>query len=163
MKKLFILYLSFVLLLVTQLPTEALSPPLPYEPPEVKKSGSKDIYIKPGLWTPRSSIGRRYIGQLTPEAAVVHFYTSLFRQDQAYTKVIPPIGQRSKKLQYALKEYRKWEFLTIQLINREKIAVDQYWITIEMRLVYKGRVEKGQDQVLVKLINNQWFILELPT
>ena len=99
----------------------------------------------------------------TPEAAVIHFFASRIRGDDAWEDVVPDEGERSAYLQRSLEQYRDWRFLALELMGRNAQEDGSYWIKIYMEISFQGEVETGTDTVEVHFLDGRWVLTRVPS
>ena len=106
-------------------------------------------------------------GNDTPEAAVIHFYASLMREDERYEEVLIP--ERSKRLEKKLAKVKGWRYWDVRLERRKPSGDDSYWIKVYFRLEVAELVqsdpvfEEGTDDVEVTRIDGKWYVSDIPT
>ena len=113
-------------------------------------------------------------GQQTPEAATVHFFASLIRNDQRHTEVSLASSER---VSHAIEEYAEWEFVAIELRRRQtgnpersswvreysEVAGDVVVIKLYFEILYDGQSDTGEDDVTLQLIDGRWVVVAPPT
>ena len=101
-------------------------------------------------------------GQDSPEAAVVHFYASMIRKDNACLDVLPPSLKPSDEVYERVQEIKEWTFNNVELWSRKEFARDRYWILIHMEIEFQGKSKSGEDEVEVQLIGGKWCVVRPP-
>jgi len=101
-------------------------------------------------------------GQESPEAAIVHFYASRIRGDNAYIHVLLPEEKRSKKLNYSLEKSKDWKFIKFQLVGKKKVSANRDWIRIYIEVAIKGKKDGGKDEADLGFIDGKWYVYTVP-
>ncbi|MCP4216990.1 MAG: hypothetical protein GY765_20235 [bacterium] len=133
-----------------------------FKPPEVKagENGWQD-YVDPPMLD-KGTVKDLKPGQGSPEAAVVHFYASKVRGDEAYNDVLLPLEKRARKLTHTMEKSKDWKFLKFQLKGKKKLEGNRYWIKIYFELSIKGKTDGGEDEAQVRFIDGKWYVYTVP-
>jgi hypothetical protein len=96
----------------------------------------------------------------SPASKVAYCFASFIRGDEKWEKVAKPDMIHP----VILKNYRKWNFLEVKLL--ETCQVDEYklWLKVEMTVeTGRGQPEEGRDEVTLNKIDGEWYITDLPS
>ncbi len=119
-----------------------------------------EVYVDAVALTPANAatVG---VGHDTPEAAVMAFFASRMRGDDAWKRTIetPPSERMTRKLA----KYEAWTFRSVKLDSRKRSGEGRYWITVEMTIEVRGKSDSGKDQAEAVLIDGKWWVRSVPT
>lgn len=100
-----------------------------------------------------------------PEAPVLIFYRSKISGNDHYKGALAPesvySSREKRKLDYALKKMKSWQFIEMRLVKRMQVqdkAKPTYWVQIWMKIMYQGRYDSGTDEAEVIQIDGKWYL-----
>ena len=100
-------------------------------------------------------------GQDTPEAAVIQFYASLIRGDEAYKNVWYPRDPEDEVQSYQ-HMIDNVAFTEVRLLRRKSLDASRFWILIYMAIAFEGGDDSGEDEVEVERIDGKWWVTRPP-
>jgi len=134
-----------------------------FSAPDVRKEADgREYYVREIVLDQESARGLRP-GRNSPEAAVVHFFASMIRKDNAFREVMPADPQNWECDERTIEKYRQWTFHQIRLKYRKEYSPGRYWISLYMEVEFKGEIDRGEDDVTVRNINGKWYVIDPPT
>lgn len=139
--------------------------PPPYTPPPTQEEDEGRLrYVDPPTYGQDDVLELRP-GTGTPEAAVVHYFASRMRRDDAFEEVLPPAGERGRRLARKLAVHDTWEFRRFRLVTREAEPDEEgyLWLKVHFEVRIGGKVDAGTDDVGVKRVGERWLVVSVPT
>ncbi|MBU1534201.1 hypothetical protein KKF84_02710 [Myxococcota bacterium] len=157
---------------VAPIPAKFAASATTYVPPKTRPGDGGWIdYVDAPVYDAKSSVGVAP-GFATPEAAVVHFYTSRIRKDDLWKKALVTEGlvvgtktvteRNLKRLTRKLKKMNTWTFISFSLVKKKEKEGEIY-IKIEMTIEYRGRQKTGKDEATVIKSGDRYYLISVPT
>ena len=124
-------------------------------------------YVDAPTLTPATAAGFTP-GFDTPEGALLSFYASRMRGDDAWRSALadeknPAFGPGDlARLNRKLDKSRDWKYLEVRLVGK-KPDDEELWIKIYMKVEIGGQLDDGEDEATLVRVGGRWYVLAIPT
>lgn len=124
-------------------------------------------YVDAPTLTPATATGFTP-GFDTPEGALLSFYASRMRGDDAWRLALaddktPHVGPGDlARLNRKLDNSKDWRYLEVRLVGK-KADDEELWIKIHMKVEIGGKLDDGEDEATLMKVNGRWYVLSIPT
>ncbi len=104
----------------------------------------------------------------TPEGALLSFYASKMRGDDAWRAALadgknPAFGKGDlDRLNRKLDHSKDWKYLEVRLVGK-KSKDEELWIKIYMKIEFNGKLDDGEDEATLVNVGGRWYVLSIPT
>jgi hypothetical protein len=143
-------------------------PAAPWTPPKTEPGADGwERYVDVPTLTPATAAGFTP-GFDTPEGALLSFYASRMRGDDAWRSALadeknPAFGPGDlARLNRKLDNSRDWKYLEVRLVGK-KSKDEELWIKIHMKIEIGGQIDGGEDEATLVSVGGRWYVLSIPT
>jgi len=134
-----------------------------YAPPSTRSGSDGWLeYVDAPTWD-ADGVADLRPGNVTPEAAVVHYLASRVRGDRRFGEVLPPPDAPDGRLTRGLAEHDRWTFHAFRLVSRKDRDDGSSWIKVWMRISFEGDMDSGQDEFTVTCSDGVCVVTDVPT
>lgn len=88
------------------------------------------------------------------------YYASRIRGDEEWQAVLPPLNERSGKLNRAIEKHNHWKFEAFKVEGFQNES-DKYF-TIYYKVIIDGKQYEGHNEAEVQKTEDGWVIKTLP-
>lgn len=124
-------------------------------------------YVDAPTLTPTTAAGFTP-GFDTPEGALLSFYASRMRGDDAWRSALanektPAFGPGDlARLERKLEKSKDWKYLEVRLVGK-KSKDEELWIKIYMKVEIGGQLDGGEDEATLVFVDGRWYVFSIPT
>jgi len=143
-------------------------PATAWTPPKTEPGADGwERYVDAPTLTPATAVGFTP-GFDTPEGALLSFYASRMRGDDAWRSALadeknPAFGPGDlARLNRKLDNSKDWKYLEVRLVGK-KPDDEELWIKIYMKVGIGGKIDDGEDEATLVLVGGRWYVLSIPT
>lgn len=126
-----------------------------------------ETYVDAPTLTPATAAGFTP-GFDTPEGALLSFYASRMRGDDAWRSALadektPAIGPGDlARLNRKLDHSQNWKYLEIRLVGK-KSKDEELWIKIYLKVQIGRKLDGGEDEATLVFVGGRWYVVSIPT
>jgi len=130
------------------------------------RSNTDGSYLQPTVIDSTMAEKINTFDRSKPESVLTYFLASKIRGDNDWEEAVPTLSQRASKLRIGLQTYKEenWQFINAQLLEKEAINDNSYWIAVSLSLNINGEgvQQSAEDEFTLKRFGSEWFVVEVP-
>lgn len=105
-----------------------------------------------------SSVAISTDAQSSPQKVVEAFYATYMQDRNAALTLVDADAQKTDKFQRNWEKIKDWTFTKVEIVS-----VKEPYVEVKFTITIDGEDDSGTDDVTVKLIDEKWWITEIPS